>query len=848
MATKDTRHRTTWGNRFRFLSRFVGLTGVLVFVAGSVMLGADPVSQQPTQDEQWARDVYAGKFGSFAQTAAWMCVGGFLAAVLAVGVEILNLLFLVTGRRTAAGGTAFVATVAAVVLLVCVNVYSFRHPARFDLTRDKQFTLPPHIADELRTLRPESPTTIVVFQQHKTFGTLSDKPDSYDYAAERKVVEKVKDLVERFREFGPRFNVVVLDVEEEGYEKQLDALTKDAPELKAAIAAAPENSIFFHANKRVQRLGFNEFLQLDKTASKAAHDGRGNLVLMPQGVESFARRIFAVQEKRPKVAVAVVHEWLTTDATEGQEQYSLAGLRKSLTDYGFDVVDVVLKKNWENDKPVEPAAYTKEETRLERLESELTEADDRVRDARDDAADLVKIQKALDETRTKAWRDRAAFYTNFNRAAVGRAWTELIAVFRKQALAGPLDENNDGEFLTSLAAGLKKQQARTAEQIGELERDRRAAEDKLKTAYGDERPIQDRRMTDIKAKFAKLLADVDLLVVPRLTVINVTIGAAVPGSLHALSKEQAEVIKDYMKSGRPVLACLGPLSGRSGFDAAAVDDFERLLADRGIELGKQTVLFEGEAKAFSARRAGNQLGGAGPADIPPLVVADAKNPVADAMRTTARSVEAKLDLRLRAPRPVSITEDWKRRMPFASEFLTTSGEAWAENEPFPRQDAVGRFTYVPRFDRTADDDAKKNTADEEKRGPFPIGVAVESRLPASWYDAKFNPAVGGVVPAAALPLGEGVDGPKTRLVVFGSATMFTGSQLKPAQEKLLLHSANWLVNRPDRLPKSDEKAWSFPRVDMTEREVLLWRGGTAVGLPLLAVYLGLVATMRRKVR
>ena len=846
MATKDTRHRTTWGNRFRFLSRFVGLTGGLVAAVGGVLawtIFPDAVSWTLNT----AKAALAGERGTAAQGAAYALAGGLIAAALALLVEAFGALFLVTGRRTAAGGTATVAAAAAVVLLVCVNIYSFRHPARYDLTRDKQFTLPESVAKELRTLRPDSPTTIVVFQQHKTFGTLSDKPDSYDYAAERKVVEKVKDLVERFREFGPRFNVVVLDVEEEGYEKQLDAVTKESPELKETIAAAPENSIFFHANKRVQRLGFNEFLQLDKTASKAAHDGRGNLVLMPQGVESFARRIFAVQEKRPKVAVCVVHPWLGTQSEEGQEQYSFGGAKKVLTDYGFDVVDVVLKTNWFGERELAPSASTTEESKLETLESELTEADDRVRDARDDAADLVKIQKVLDEARTKAWRERAGFYTNFNRAAVGRAWTELIAVFRKQAMAGPLDENNDAEFLTALAAGLKKQQARTQEQIAEREKERTAAEDKLKAALADERPIQDRRMTDIKAKFAKLLADVDLLIVPRLTVINAPLGAAVPGGLHTLSKEQAEVIKDFMKSGRPVLACLGPLSGRGGFEATAVDDFERLLADRGIELGKQTVLFEGEAKAFSARRAGNQLGGGGPADIPPLVIADAKNPIGDAMRTTARSVEAKLDLRLRAPRSVSLKDEWKGKVPFASEFLSTSADAWAENEPFPRQDAVGRFTYVPRFERTPDDDAKKNTPDEEKRGPFPIGVAVESQLPASWFDAKFNPALGGVVPAAALPVGEPT-GPKSRLVVLGSATMFTGSQLKPAQEKLLLHSANWLVNRPDRLPKGDEKAWSFPRVEMSEREVWLWRAGTAIGLPLLAVYLGLVATMLRKMR
>src|SRR5438105_1219406 len=84
-------------------------------------------------------------------------------------------------------------------------------------------------------------------------------PDAGDFAAERKVVEKVRDLVDQLRELGPRFKVTVLDVEEEGYEDRLAALTRDAPELRAAIDAAPENSIFFHAAGRVQRMSFGEF-------------------------------------------------------------------------------------------------------------------------------------------------------------------------------------------------------------------------------------------------------------------------------------------------------------------------------------------------------------------------------------------------------------------------------------------------------------------------------------------------------------------------------------------------------------------------------------------------------------
>src|SRR5262249_54297300 len=157
------------------------------------------------------------------------------------------------------------------------------HYLRFDWTGNRQFTLPEDVRNQLSQLRGE--TTIVVYQRHKTFGQLSDKPDAYDYAAERKVVEKIKDVVEQFHELGPQFRVVVLDVEEEGYSDKLAELTKDSPELRDAIDRATENSIFFRApdGRRVQRLSFNDYYQLDKTASQEANGNRGNLVLLYQG-------------------------------------------------------------------------------------------------------------------------------------------------------------------------------------------------------------------------------------------------------------------------------------------------------------------------------------------------------------------------------------------------------------------------------------------------------------------------------------------------------------------------------------------------------------------------------------
>ncbi|MBX9628641.1 MAG: GldG family protein, partial [Gemmataceae bacterium] len=745
MAATDARRRSTWGGRFRLLVRVLGLTGLVASAAGAVVLSTVygwPESQAAA--EETARSAWAsaseGGGDTFTRVASVVLVAGLAGVVVALVVELLGGLFLVAGRRTAGGVTATLATAAAVALLVFVNLESLSHHRRYDLTRDARFTLPAGVADDLRRLRADSPTTVVVFQQHKTAGSLSGKPDSYDYAAERKVVEKVTDLVDQFRAFGPRFRVAVLDVEDEGYERQLADLTKEVPELKAAVEAAPENSIFFAANGRVQRLGFNEFLALDKTASKAADGGRGNLVLMPQGVERFARRVLAVQERRPKAAIAVVHGYL---GTTGPDTFTLAGLKKTLTEYGFDVTDIVLRKGWGEARSLsdlKPAAYTQEEFALDELEGELEEAGNRARAARAEAAVLDQVRGLFGKLSGRPFRERVRFYVLLSEDAKNRGWLEVTGVYRKWA-EGITEETEKG-FRADLEAAVGAQRVKAEQEVGEAEKARRAADDKLAAALKDERPIQDRRLTDVKAKLSRLLSDVDLLIVPRFTIASVTSGRTVDPQLHALSAEQTEVVRDFMKAGKPVLALLGPVPGEDG-NPAEPDGFEKLLAERGIELGKDTVLFDAEGRALAAFGAGGQFGGAGPADIPPLAVEDrtggeavGPNPVGEAVRATGRAVgaEQKLDIRARALRPVYVAPGWQARLPFAAEFLLTGADSWNEAKPFAVGDRAGRITYVPRFDppakRTGRDDLGPANHAEERRGPFPVGVAVEGKPPA----------------------------------------------------------------------------------------------------------------------
>lgn len=856
----DTRRRSTWGGRFRLLARFVGLTGAAAAAVGAVLLstaGGWPDSWPAAEDRGRAAVAAVSDDAAdpFVRGASIALVGGLAAVAVALVVELLGALLLVTTRRAAGGLTATVGTAAAVVLLVVVNLYSVDHPRRYDLTRDGRFTLPQDVAADLRRLRPDSPTTVVVYQQHKTAGSLSGKPDSYDYAAERKVVEKVTDLVDRFRELGGRFRVVVLDVEDEGYERQLADLTKDAPELKAAIDAAPDNSVFFSANGRVQRLAFDDLLPLDKTASKAADGGRGNLVLLPQGVERFARRVLAVQERRPRAAVCVVHGFLGTD---GVEPYSLKGARKALTDRGFEVVDIVLRKNWNNDKELEPAAHTKAENRLEEAEGELEEAAAVVRASRADAATVDEVKGVLARLGERPAETRSRVYGLLFEDAKNRGWLEVTAVYTRWTpkTRGGLTAAAEAELRADLLAGLDAQKARLAERTAELEKERRAADDRLKEALKDERSVQDRRVSDVKAKFARLLADVDLLIVPRFTVGGVTTGRGVDPQLHAFSPEQLAVVRDFMAAGKPVLALLGPTTPTgSGRDRPpAADGFEELLAERGVELGKDTVVFDSEGKALAGHGAGGLFGGSGPPEVPPLAVEDrsggatvAPNPVGEAVRLTGRGVEQKLDVRARALRPVYLAAGRQAALPFAGEFVLTDREAWNESKPFPLGDAAGRVTYVPRFEPARADDPAKGTRAEERRGPFPVAVAVEGGWagPGEAVSAAV-PNGGGLLFAGLSAAAVKVSPPPGRLVVVGSGGLFAGDDLKPAQEKLLLHTANWLVNRPDRLPTEPAAAWSFPRVSLTDREATLWRWGTAAGLPLAAVYLGLVGVLARR--
>ncbi len=165
----------------------------------------------------------------------------------------------------------------------------------------------------------------------------------------------------------------------------------------------------------------------------------------------------------------------------------------------------------------------------------------------------------------------------------------------------------------------------------------------------------------------------------------------------------------------------------------------------------------------------------------------------------------------------------------------TSPRSWNEDQPFPTADSVPQFEKPSKGRDKGPTmiETNKDPLDTRRRGPFPIGVAVETQLPAKWYDSA-------------------ADKPATvRLAVIGQGGFFTGKKLPAAQEELFVDTINWLLGRDDQLPR-DDRVWSYPRVNDTippdSQTEYLWLWGVRLGLPVLFAFLGLVVLLFRRLR
>src|SRR5581483_2808350 len=130
---------------------------------------------------------------------------------------------------------------------------------------------------------------------------------------------------------------------------------------------------------------------------------------------------------------------------------------------------------------------------------------------------------------------------------------------------------------------------------------------------------------------------------------------------------QTAAVKQFLTSGKPVLACFGPPNDArpqmTPPSTNPADDVEELLAKLNIKFGKFTVLHRAEAKTFVGAQDDFSLPRTS-ADVPPvefewtnpagLVGLDLKdvkaaelkapNPIRESLRIASRSVGKNLDL------------------------------------------------------------------------------------------------------------------------------------------------------------------------------------------------------------
>jgi hypothetical protein len=811
MALKSRSRRSRW----HLWLRLAGLTGLMLLILG---LAA------------WRLDEKT--------LALWLsAIGGGLVALAILG-ELRAFLPMAFGRRGSMGFNVFLQIVLALFALVGVNVFSFVHYLRWDLTTDQVFTIPANIRTDLARLN--SPTTIVLHLRHVTFGQPAEKLDNFDAAAERKVMEKVKDLVDQFQELGPRFKVVSLDVQEERYQDRLNELTADASALRQAIDESRENSIFFYADGKVQRLGFNEIYQLDKKSSQEANGGKGNLTLLFQGVEPFARKILNLNEKTPRIAVSVVHEILgmeeAPDAIE--REIGMSAARKVFLAHGFQTRDIILQKTDEEGGLQGPAVYRRDESIYERLEQQLVELNESLKTNQKELNDVEEQRKTWAQSPLSELNKKYVLALAGGRAILlTRAKLDEIQKAGNRVDSAPVNEQVRKNVLNQFDS--EATLGRLA--LNQMKRERQTIVEQMEKLNVDELSEQ-RRITDLKAKMNRLLADCDLLIVPRMTLINAAQNFYFSNRAHKLDDAQLDAIKEFIFAGKPVLFCLGPANDAPGraspFEKG--DQLEDVLGQLGFKLPNQTILFDVERKAYAERRGGLLFLGT-PVEVPSvrfdpnpdagypklldIKIGHNPNELLTSMRLAARGAgkSAAIDFRLRNPRPVYFDPPPAYHSRFCPTFMMTSADCWNSDQPFATREGS------PRYSPSKPDDPNKDTVRETRKGPFPIAAAVEAKPPDNW-------ASGGAKPAD-----------RVRVAVIGHGGVFSGASLKPIQERLLLDTCNWLLGR-DELLAHEEETWTYPRVHLTENEQAWWTWGTLLASLAFFPYLGGIVWFVRRMR
>src|SRR5262249_3945668 len=144
-AAGDDRKRTTMA-RFHVILRFLALTGVIVGVAAAIIC----VGEIPTWDRETITAAAEHKRGDLVLYALYAFAGGMGLALVVFLIDLVVGVFSAAGRRSALGMSVVVQVALAAALVVGVNVFSFKHYSRCDLTREHVFTMNPETVAELK--------------------------------------------------------------------------------------------------------------------------------------------------------------------------------------------------------------------------------------------------------------------------------------------------------------------------------------------------------------------------------------------------------------------------------------------------------------------------------------------------------------------------------------------------------------------------------------------------------------------------------------------------------------------------------------------------------------------------
>ena len=113
-----------------------------------------------------------------------------------------------------------------------------------------------------------------------------------------------------------------------------------------------------------------------------------------QGPGPIARKILNIEEKKPRIALAVVHEVLSFQ-DDHENLLTMVGAGKALRDAGFETHDIILKK-WSEGAPPQPTVLTFDSSRFENLEFERTESEKDIAEIKQEIAELASAQKLFE--------------------------------------------------------------------------------------------------------------------------------------------------------------------------------------------------------------------------------------------------------------------------------------------------------------------------------------------------------------------------------------------------------------------------------------------------------------------